>query len=347
MPECMLGRRDGSICSTCRNHLRRLEDEEDQRLADMNEEERQQMINFNDNYDESSNLDTLPSLLKMSSTVLNSSETFTQTPSSYNSTTDLPSDESIPIISDIETASSQMYRLNYLFSNTYPNNLTSFDPSPRFNCNALCRRDEIESHWLIHFHVDCILNTALIQQCPKARYGCKFQYERLEPCRSSGQSIQLCFDRANDAISFNWYPMIEKAENYTLNLLDFPIELLEKILSNLDSLSLRNLSCVCRRLRTFCEQLLPSRGIVIAEYERHTLSHDETTWIERKKHWLFTNTASAVPKWRLTVPNKLTSLNQHMITCPYGEKKDLENEPPFKLIGWTNRGVPEKSDDEK
>ncbi|CAF3970582.1 unnamed protein product [Rotaria sp. Silwood1] len=51
-------------------------------------------------------------------------------------------------------------------------------------------------------------------------------------------------------------------------------------------------------------------------------------------HWLFTNTSSAVPKWQLKTPNKSTSLTQHLITCPYGETKDLQNEPPFALIEW-------------
>jgi hypothetical protein len=28
-----------------------------------------------------------------------------------------------------------------------------------------------------------------------------------------------------------------------------------------------------------------------------------------------------------------------LITCPYGEKKDLENEPPFPLLAWTKKEV--------
>ena len=37
MPECMLSKGDGVICSTCRKHLRQLEENEDQRLSEATE----------------------------------------------------------------------------------------------------------------------------------------------------------------------------------------------------------------------------------------------------------------------------------------------------------------------
>ena len=37
MPECMLSRSDGVVCSTCRKHLRQLEENEDQRLSEATE----------------------------------------------------------------------------------------------------------------------------------------------------------------------------------------------------------------------------------------------------------------------------------------------------------------------
>lgn len=37
MPECMLSRNDGVICSTCRKRLRQLEEDEDQRLSELTE----------------------------------------------------------------------------------------------------------------------------------------------------------------------------------------------------------------------------------------------------------------------------------------------------------------------
>jgi len=149
--------------------------------------------------------------------------------------------------------------------------------------------------------------------------------------------------KKNDAIAFEWYPKIIEENNEQIGLLDLPLEILEKILLKLDSLSLRNISFVCRRLRTLCQNILLSRGIVITEYERNSLSHGDITWIERKKHWLFTNTSSSVPKWQLKTPNKLTSLNQHLITCAFGETKDLQNEPPFPLLAWTPPNVKSES----
>ncbi|CAF1482243.1 unnamed protein product [Adineta steineri] len=347
MPECMLDRGDGAICSTCRNHLRHLEDEEEERLSGLTPEEQEQMAEFNLNYNTSSEQRTTPSLVKMSSTLINSSDISQSPPASpsIHSTGESSTDyySPMPLISDTELPTSHIYRLNYFSSNQYPKTISTFNKSPRFYCHALCRRDEMEQHWLAHFHVDCILNTSLIQQCPKSQYGCTFQYERLEPCRIDGESIRIRFDQTNDAVAFEWYPTITVDPNKIFSLLDLPSEILEKILLELDSLSLRNISLVSRRLRALCEDLLPSRGIVITEYERNQLIHGDITWLERKKHWLFTNTSSAVPKWQLKIPNKLTSMNQHMITCPYGEKKDLENEPRFELIGWANRNVTDNS----
>jgi hypothetical protein len=257
MPECMLSRGNGVICSTCRKHLRQLEENEDQRLSELTEEERKAMSNLNN--DNSSNQTITPSLVKMSSALINSTDIslpISPSPSYLNS--ELSPNEPMSIISDIELASSHIYRLNYFSSNTIDKNFKIFNKSPQFFCHALCRRDEIEQHWHIHFRIDCILNTSFIQQCPKSQYGCTFQYERLEPCQLNGQSIQIRFDEKNDAIAFEWYPkMIIKENNQQISLLDFPSEILEKILLKLDSLSLRNISFVCRvRMNYFSKYLI-------------------------------------------------------------------------------------------
>jgi hypothetical protein len=247
MPECMLSKGNGVICSTCRKHLRQLEENEEQRLLELTEEERQAMSDLNLHYDNSSNQTTTPSLVKMSSTLINSTDiSLPISPSPLDSNSELSQNEPMSIISDIELATSHIYRLNYFSSNKSDKNFKIFNKSPEFYCNALCRRDEIEQHWHIHFRIDCILNTSFIQQCPKSQYGCRFQYERLEPCQLNGQSIKIRFDEINDAIAFEWYPKILEENTQQLSLLDFPSEILEKILLKLDSLSLRNISLVCR-----------------------------------------------------------------------------------------------------
>jgi hypothetical protein len=205
------------------------------------------MANFSLQYDTNSNQTTTPSLVKMSSTLINSTDiSIPNLPSSSQSDPDLSQNEPMPIISDFELPFSHIYRLNYFSSNEHVENFSSFNKSPRFSCLALCRRDEIEQHWHIHLHIDCILNTSLIQQCPKSQYGCPFQYERLEPCQTNGQPIRIRFDEKNDAIAFDWYPSIIEEKNEQCALLDLPSEILEKILLKLDSLSLRNTSFVCR-----------------------------------------------------------------------------------------------------
>lgn len=61
------------------------------------------------------------------------------------------------------------------------------------------------------------------------------------------------------------------------------------------------------------------------------------------QHWLFSNTSSAVPQWRFKDPEVSTSLNQHLITCPFGETKDLQKEPPFPLLAYTKPNDETKS----
>ncbi len=192
---------------------------------------------------------TIPSLVKMSSTLINSNDISIPNPVSLSSShliSKSTENEPMPIISDIDLPNSHIYRLNYFSSNKSLENFKIFNKSPRFSCLALCRRDEFEQHWYIHLRIDCILNTSLIQQCPKSEYGCKFQYERLEPCQNNGQSIQIRFDEKNDAIAFEWYPNIIEENHQQSYLLDLPSEILEKILLKLDSLSLRNISLVSR-----------------------------------------------------------------------------------------------------
>lgn len=203
-------------------------------------------MDFNSNYNNSSDQISSPSLVKMSSTLINvadiSEDSLPSTTQLSTSTTDI---EPMPSISDMDLPSSFIYRLKFFSSGEHEENVKSFNKSPRFYCHALCRRDEIEQHWLTHFHVDCILNKTLIQQCPKSQYGCNFQYERLEPCQNHGQAIQIRFDRLNDAVAFDWYPNIEYISG-NVSLIDLPTEILAKIFEKLDSLSLRNVSVVCR-----------------------------------------------------------------------------------------------------
>jgi len=240
MPECMLSRGDGVYCSACRIHLRQLEDEEDQRLAQLSDEDRQATEHL---YPTTNQTIITPSLVQMSTTLITSSTLSTPTPQPISSQS--IENEPLPIINDIQMPYSYLYRLKFFSSEDYSRTLTTINPSPRFACLALCRRDEIEAHYLIHFHVDCILNTSFIQSCPKWQYGCTFQSERVEPCQSNGQSVQIRFDELNDAIAFQWYPISSEQFNQQCPLLDLPSEILEKILLQLDSLSLRNVSLVC------------------------------------------------------------------------------------------------------
>ena len=262
MQECMLSRGNSQICSTCRKRLRQLEEDEDQRLTEMTDGncnflrniillylfvEERKLIKDHLPHSFNSSQTTMPSLVQMSRTLIDS----TDISNSSNSSSTLSNSSSVPIepmpiISDLESSSSYIYRLNYFSSHQYPENVTSLNKSLRFPCLALCRRDEFEQHCLIHLFVDCFLNTYLIQQCPKSQYGCQFQYEHLQPCLNNGQPMRLRFDEKNDAIAFELHSNIPEDNNQRWTLLDLPAEILQKILLKLDSLSLRNLSLVCR-----------------------------------------------------------------------------------------------------
>jgi hypothetical protein len=263
MPACMLSTNDGVICSTCRKHLRQLEENEDQRLAEATDgnhrhmlnsilvhrcchhclEERTMMSMINVDTSTSQHLSALASL---NSTTIDSIEL----PNVSNSSNIEHSNSSLSIVDNVIQSeqnfpSSYIYRLNYFASlNKLTENCT-FSDNISFACLACCRRDEIEQHLLVHYWIDSMLNTSLIQRCPKARYGCLFQTKRFEPCQSNNQPIEIHFDRINDAIAFQWYPTETHECNASRQLLDLPTEVLIKILLRLDSLSLRNLSRVC------------------------------------------------------------------------------------------------------
>lgn len=150
-----------------------------------------------------------------------------------------------PVQPETDDPLSFIHRMKYFASDPQAENLSSFNENPEFSCAACCRRDEIEQHWRIHYSVDCVLNSSLIQRCPKFQYGCSFQTTRMEPCRANGQPIRLRFDRRNDAIAFEFTPTVIDDASGSVELMDLPSEILMAILSTLDSLSIRNVSLVC------------------------------------------------------------------------------------------------------
>ena len=193
----------------------------------------------------SPDLSSVPSLIRMSSIPIDPSAAPSISPSAQTTVTPLPA-LPMPIVSDCALPSSFLYRLHF-FSLLDP----GATPPPvchehlRFACAAVCRRDEIEQHWHIHNRIDCVLNTTLVERCPKSQYGCPFQCARLEACRSNGARIRIGFDSRNDAVAFQWHLPSAHAPSDLSQFINLPSELLMKILLELDSLSLRNVSVVC------------------------------------------------------------------------------------------------------
>lgn len=190
-----------------------------------------------------------PSLVQMSYTSIKSNELPMTTVSAGTTTmteAETQSEVFPAIESELTFPSSYIYRLNYFAGNSSTPPKDSVTHHIQFPCLACCRRNEIEQHIRMHNYIDCSLKSFLIEQCPKAQYGCANRWQRLEPARKTGEPIRIRFDAINDAIAFQWTPFSEASAEQQIFLMDLPTEVLREILLHLDSLSLRNTSRVCR-----------------------------------------------------------------------------------------------------
>lgn len=158
-----------------------------------------------------------------------------------------------------------------------------------FVCGGFIRRDQFSSHWLSH--IETIDDLPLkIRRCPLMKYGCQHGTVVSQPVEGTLQykddfrALVICpsvgVSPSSEGDSSSYATEIAKKQELSLYgyggeedgsldvLGQLPIEVLLRILSHVDSLSLWSLSQVNHYLRNICEELLSSHGIVYMLWEK-------------------------------------------------------------------------------
>ena len=186
-----------------------------------------------------------------------------------------------------------------------------------FMCNNMLRRDQYQSHFRnVHCDICSSLNGWLEQKCPYAQYGCNFSQFRFSPDSSSNA---LIYDNSRSCLAVKpqdseLNEITENASNSdALTLLDLPWEILDLIISFLDSYSIGQLSQTCIALQNFCGSSLKYRGIVSQNWDKFKRIDGEITWQTVGETWLFSNSFTTINKW---VCNDVPTISAHASKCP-------------------------------
>lgn len=163
-------------------------------------------------------------------------------------------------------------------------------------CNQVFRRDEYSSHFKnVHSDIQGGLNGWLEHRCPLAQYGCTFVRYRLLPHSQNGAvvfsqelgsfGIKPCSHSTGttaskeDACSSTQMPTRASLDLLTT----LPLEILEKIASQLDGFSLCNFSRTCKLLREVSRNVLETKGMVLFEWEKRIYDNGSWSWRIRQK----------------------------------------------------------------
>ncbi|VDH90896.1 F-box protein 30 [Mytilus galloprovincialis] len=201
-------------------------------------------------------------------------------------------------------------------------------------CQQVFRREELAGHQQFS-HLDICEPTK--QYCPLAYQGCKFTIDKKTPQVPNGEVIfckdtnsfnvsrkdreQISDDKDTEGeeaslyhgtTSGNMASMVasnQPSDAHQESLLSLPFTLLYLILSDLDSLSIYNLSITCRYLREACEDMLPVKGVVEAVWKK---TNDGWEISERK--WRYTTACTLVKQWQQHLSSPIT---EHLKECSY------------------------------
>ena len=169
-------------------------------------------------------------------------------------------------------------------------------------CNQVFRRDEYSGHFKnVHSDIQGGLNGWLEHRCPLAQYGCTFVRYRLLPHSQNGAvvfsqdlgsfGVKPCGHSTSTATSNGSCSSSENSQSYTqipgkanVDLLTtLPLEILEKIASQLDGFSLCNFSRTCKLLREVSRNVLETKGMVLFEWEKRIYDNGSWSWRIRQK----------------------------------------------------------------
>lgn len=178
-------------------------------------------------------------------------------------------------------------------------------PMYSFSCSKVFRRDQFKWHCQnIHGDIQSSLNGWLLERCPLFQYGCPFSQIRLEPINQqvlfskNFSCFQSRFTHTNTNTLFSHDLKIPtKNESKCISgtdsdvndlhepfhLFDLPREIIEYILTYLDSLSLNCVAKTCLTLKELCYELLDNRGIVISIWVKKVYEKIGTCWRQERK----------------------------------------------------------------
>ncbi|KAG1938779.1 F-box only protein 40 [Pimephales promelas] len=199
-------------------------------------------------------------------------------------------------------------------------------------CNAF-RRDEYPWHFRnVHGDIQSCLTGWFLQRCPLAYLGCTFSQKQFRPSKykatvSYDTDLSTFILRPEVVPSLNKGVRIADSERKRARNLDslsrLPFEVLQHIVSYLDSVSLGRLSQVSKLMREVCSTVLQQKGMVYLKWEKKTYSHGGFTWRARKKVWEFSTLHSPVDKW---VFEDMPPMAEHLKVCPFYQK-EIRSEP--------------------
>ena len=203
-----------------------------------------------------------------------------------------------------------------------------------FICGKVFRRDEIADH-LVNVHQEIIPGLSsgwFLSRCPLAYSGCSYATVNMAP---NSSNFSLRFSRADDNFCCRL-----KEDNAThhktqkqsilkkksckgyhptdLSLL--PVEIIFHVTSWLDSISLRNLSLTCKRIRDICFSLVMTRGCVTPMWERQKARghrRERKVWEISRQRRFFSSAMAPVHSW---VGVNGAAIQKHLETCTFNQK---------------------------
>ncbi|XP_073786162.1 F-box only protein 40 isoform X1 [Danio rerio] len=200
-------------------------------------------------------------------------------------------------------------------------------------CHHAFRRDEYPWHFRnVHGDIQSCLTGWFLQRCPLAYLGCTFSQKQFRPSKyyaTVSYDADLSTFILQPEVTASLYKGVKnvnserkRAKNLD-SLSRLPFEILQHIVSFLDSISLGRLSQVSQLMREVCSAVLQQKGMVSLKWEKKTYSHGGFTWRARKKAWEFSSLFSPVDKW---VFEDMPPMAEHLKVCPFYQK-EIRSEP--------------------
>ncbi|CAG5106642.1 Oidioi.mRNA.OKI2018_I69.chr1.g2933.t1.cds [Oikopleura dioica] len=182
-----------------------------------------------------------------------------------------------------------------------PASLSASGPVMIFGCDQSFRRDEISEH-LANIHDGVIPNLygTIIERCPMHRYGCNFYRNRLVPDRGhlKHDTVKKCWPCPQKVV---------RNRRTSIGLADMPVEVLIRIIKNLDSYSMKSLLATNYDLSVLVDDIMSDCGMVLSQWKK-----TEEGWSLDFK-WTFSN-HSKPANWRLSDE---PAIGAHLTSCSF------------------------------